>query len=147
MILLIDDEKHYLELLQRILNRNNLRKYKAFSDFHAFIREIETNKNISIVVIDHDLKAQTSGLELMASVFENSLYCKVIICSGQEDLLIGLKYYENGCFYYLTKDDKDFENKFVSKIKEGKKLVKLLLQRLTVDSVLEEILKSLEDDE
>lgn len=144
MILLIDDEKDYLNILVRILKKHGLPNYKAFSDFTDFLNEIKKNKGIAVAVIDHDLKSPgITGLDLMDIVHHTIPYCKTIICSGQKDVQVANKFYRNGCFYYLYKDEPDFDNLFVNKIREAQAKVQLLLDRLSVKGVIDKIIKDL----
>lgn len=148
MILLIDDEKEWLEILERLLKKHDLKNYKIFSDYEKFLDEIRKNRGAYVVVIDHDLKSVINGLDLMEEIFSHSLLrdsCKVIVCSGQENLQIAVDYYENGCFYYVQKDDRRFELKFIFKLKQAIEKTKSLLQRIAVSNAIEGIIKDFDE--
>jgi len=117
-ILLVDDDIHILELIQRHLQSLNYHTYKAISVKEAI--EILKDKNIDLLITDLKMPG-VDGLELVKYVSEHYPEIPKLVVTGYPSVDGALEAMKSGVMDYLTKPfTKDELKKAVSKSLELK---------------------------
>lgn len=97
-IFIIDDDKHYIKLLSKILERNHSYNIRGYDNGYMAIEEINEYKP-DIIILDHDMPRIT-GLELVRQ-YNSLLNSNLIVISGNINVQ---KEFENlGVNYFLSK--------------------------------------------
>ena len=98
-IFIIDDDKHYIKLLSKILEKNHLYNIRGYDNGYIAIEEFNKYKP-DIVILDHDMPRIT-GLELVKRYANSFLNTNLIVISGNTNVQ---KEFENlGVNYFLSK--------------------------------------------
>lgn len=117
-ILLVDDDIHILELIQRHLQSLNYHTYKAVSVKEAI--EILKDKNIDLLITDLKMPG-VDGLELVKYVSEHYPEIPKLVVTGYPSIGGALEVMKSGVMDYLTKPfTKEELKKAVSKSLELK---------------------------
>ncbi|TYA56308.1 sigma-54-dependent transcriptional regulator [Formosa maritima] len=129
-ILLVDDDIHILELIQRHLQSLNYHTYKAVSVIEAI--EILKDKSIDLLITDLKMPG-VDGLELVKYVSEHYPDIPKLVVTGYPSIDGALEAMKSGVMDYLTKPfTKEELRKAVIKsfkLKPKKKLLKDPLKR------------------
>ena len=99
-ILLVDDDVHILELLQRHLQALNYHTYKAISVKEAI--EILKDKSIDLLITDLKMPG-VDGLELVKYVSEHYPDIPKLVVTGYPSIDGALEAMKSGVMDYLTK--------------------------------------------
>ena len=101
-VLLIDDDKYYLELLTRILSKEGYEVASA-RDVETAMRIIR-KQLIPVVMTDVNLP-DGDGLELIKMIKSKSPYTEVIVITGYGTISDGVIAIKSGAFDYIVKGD------------------------------------------
>ncbi len=104
-LLLVDDEKHFVEVLHKRLSRRNIDVTRAFSGAEAIQALRKTDFDVAVL----DLKMEDmDGLEVLKIFKKMYAPMEVIILSGHESAQTAREGMKYGAFDYLSKPC-DFE--------------------------------------
>lgn len=80
-IFALDDDPYIIDILGRILTKNNFTNYTLFTEPKALLSQL--HKDVHIVITDQNLgAAEMTGLEVIKKVKETNPYCYFIMISG-----------------------------------------------------------------
>ena len=86
-IVLIDDNKDYLEVLKEFIECNNKVKCITFSNPVEAYDYISTHDNIDIIITDYEMPG-LNGVELAKKILEKFSNKKIIISSGHDERIL-----------------------------------------------------------
>jgi two-component system response regulator CpxR len=99
-VLLVDDEKEFVEALAQRLDARGLAVLCAFSAEEAL--ECIKNHPVDVVVLDMVMPAK-DGMQTLREIKELRPLVEVILLTGYSTLDSAVGALEDGAFYYLTK--------------------------------------------
>ena len=82
-ILIADDERDFVEMLEDWLNYKNIKMDIAYEGMEA-LRFLKSGE-YEVVILDHNMPGLT-GLELIEYVKEKGLKCKTVMVTGYEEM-------------------------------------------------------------
>lgn len=100
-ILLVDDEKAFVNTMSKRLEKRELKISKAFSGEEA-LASIDDNPNIEVVILDINMPG-IDGIETLRRVKETHKFVEVIILTGYGKIDSYKEATELGVFSYLEK--------------------------------------------
>ena len=101
-VLLIDDELSICTGIQGILETDGFIAEYALSPEDA-LDYINTHNDIDIILLDVNLRSDTSGIEMLPIIKEKNKYVQVIMFTSYERLDVGLECMKRGAFDFMTK--------------------------------------------
>ena len=113
-VLLVDDEKGYLNVLSNRLSKRSIRSTKAFSGTEAI--QILRKKDFHVVVLDLKME-DMDGIEVLKVMKKMAPELPVIILSGHGSQTAAREGVKFGAFDYLTKPCELVE--LIEKIKQA----------------------------
>jgi DNA-binding NtrC family response regulator len=99
--LLVDDEKHFVEILAERLRQKGFVVHCAFSGIEA-LNQLENNKEIDIVVIDEKMPG-LDGIETIKQLKIAHPLVEVIMLTGHSKIPSAVEAIKIGAFDYLSK--------------------------------------------
>lgn len=114
-ILLVDDEKPFLETITRRLAKREFITESASSG-HEAIRLLETNDDLDVVVLDVKMP-EMDGLQTLKIIRQRFPLVEVIMLTGHATIESGIEGMKLGAFDYLMKPC-DLEE-LISKVREA----------------------------
>ena len=99
-LVIVDDEKDILDILQRFLSRSEKYNIKTYDNPITAMSNI--NENVDLVLLDV-MMPQMNGLEVLAKIQENNTTTKVIIMTAYSTLDKVLESHRKGAVDYITK--------------------------------------------
>ncbi len=112
MIILVDDDFIFLEMLKESLIDNPELNIVAFQSGEECINHLHLNPDV--IVLDYFLNSENpaakNGLEILKKIRDVNPKTKVIILSGQEDGNLVYEFVRENATNYVVKDDNAFEN-------------------------------------
>ena len=99
-VLLVDDEKGFVDTLVKRLTKRGLTTFEAFSGNQAL--EAIENNNIDIVVLDVRMPGM-DGLETLNKIKKACPLIEVILLTGHASIEVAIQGMESGAFDYLMK--------------------------------------------
>ncbi len=99
-VLLVDDEKEYVETLAQRLEARNLSVFTAFNGDEAIARLRE--EDIDVVILDMVMPGR-NGLEVLKEIKEMKPLVEVILLTGHATVQSAIDGMTRGAFYYLMK--------------------------------------------
>jgi two-component system, NtrC family, sensor kinase len=118
-VLLVDDEKHFREILAKRLGQRGITTLQA-SDGEEALRLLET-KPVEVIVMDVKMP-RMNGIETLRHVKENYPASEVIMLTGHASTQDGVDGIKSGAFDYLTKPI-EFEQ-LLRKIRQAQNKIK-----------------------
>ncbi|MGA2623617.1 MAG: response regulator [Bacteroidota bacterium] len=105
-ILLIEDNKDFAKLLQIYLQRSDKGKFNVIwkENYADAIKEIETNKNIHVVVMDYFLPGK-NGLEITQELIDKKVNLPIVFLTVNKDFDLALRVMKLGVDDYLVKEE------------------------------------------
>jgi DNA-binding NtrC family response regulator len=129
MILILDDTPAELELIERAMLKAGITDFLSFTKVKPFLKAV--TPDTKIVLIDHNLSAEMTGLATMKTVLHLNPLCFPIIVTGVDDPEIIISYTNNNCFrYILRKGSLDYLDQIVLFINEATEMERLVKKRL-----------------
>ena len=114
-LLLVDDEKPFVETMVKRLTKRNLSVIVALNGQEA-LRQLEENHNIEVVILDVKM-AGIDGIETLRRIKSQHPLLEVIMLTGHATVESGIEGMKLGAFDYLMKPcDLD---QLVHKVKEA----------------------------
>ena len=114
-VLLVDDEKSFLEVVTKRLLKRKIAVETASSGEET-LEKIKNNKNIEVVVLDIKMPGM-DGIETLAEIKKISSQVEVIILTGHSSFESAIEGMRLGAFDYLMKPcDID---KLITKVEEA----------------------------
>lgn len=99
-VLLVDDEKEYVEALAQRLEARNLSVITAFDGDEAIDRVRE--ENIDVVILDMVMPGR-SGIDVLKEIKKIQPLVEVILLTGHATVQSAIDSMTRGAFYYLMK--------------------------------------------
>jgi len=105
-ILLIEDNKDFAKLLQIYLQRSDKGKFNVIwkENYADAIKEIETNKDLHVVVMDYFLPGK-NGLEITEELIAKKVNLPIVFLTVNKDFDLALKVMKLGVDDYLVKEE------------------------------------------
>jgi DNA-binding NtrC family response regulator len=100
-LLLVDDEKPFVETMVKRLTKRNLSVIVAFNGQEA-LRQLEENHNIEVVVLDVKMP-EIDGIETLRLIKNKYPLVEVIMLTGHATIESGIDGMKLGAFDYLMK--------------------------------------------
>ncbi len=100
-VLLVDDEKGFVDAMAKRLEKRGMTVYKAY-DGDSANRALEERSNIEVVVLDMKMPGK-GGLEVLHEIKEAHPLVEVIILTGHATVPTAVEGIQNGAFDYLMK--------------------------------------------
>ncbi len=114
-LLLVDDEKGFLDTITKRLEKRNLKIWVAYSGEDALV-ELEKNTAIEVVVLDVKMPGM-DGIETLVEIKKRFPLMEVIMLTGHATVETAIDGMKLGAFDYLMKPcDIDA---LISKVKEA----------------------------
>ncbi len=101
-IFIVEDEPMYLAMLKKALSNAGYTNTAMFSSGEAMVDELYTMPDI--VVLDHNLDGDLSGLDVLKKIKSVNPDIHVIFISAQEKMNIALQALKFGAFDYVIKN-------------------------------------------
>ena len=98
-IAIIDDEKHVLRFMEKMLGAEY--DVHCFTEFDAADRFIDS-ENVNLVLLDYKLK-ETDGLEVLKEIKRKRPETEVIMVTAYGDVETAVRATKAGAFHFLTK--------------------------------------------
>ena len=99
-VLLVDDEKEFVETLARRLETRNLAVVMAFDGDEAIARVRE--EKVDVVILDMVMPGR-SGVEVLKEIKQIDPLVEVILLTGHATVQSAIDSMTRGAFYYLMK--------------------------------------------
>ena len=100
-LLLVDDEKPFVETMVKRLAKRNLSAIVAFNGQEA-LRQLEENHNIEVVILDVKMPG-IDGIETLRRIKSQHPLLEVIMLTGHATVESGIEGMKLGAFDYLMK--------------------------------------------
>ncbi len=100
-VLLVDDEKAFVETMAKRLEKRNLFIAKAFSGEEA-LEYISVHPKIEVVILDVKISG-INGRKVLIDIKRNYPLVEVIMLTGHATVKIGIEGMKLGAYDYLTK--------------------------------------------
>ncbi len=100
-VLLIDDEKAFVETMAKRLNKRKLNVAKAFSGEQA-LEHLSLNPKVDVVILDVKM-AGMNGEQVLKTIKSCHPLVEVIMLTGHATFESGIEGMKSGAFDYLTK--------------------------------------------
>ena len=105
-VLLVDDNADAAKLVESYLNRVETASFLVVSkpDGPSAIREVESNKNIDVVIMDYFLPGM-NGLEVTKRLREKNKQLPIVFLTVKKDMNLAVEALRLGVSDYLIKED------------------------------------------
>lgn len=100
-LLLVDDEKGFIESISRRLTHRNFQVQWAFSGIEA-LEKLDKNKEIEVVILDVKMP-QMDGIEALEEIKKAFPLVEVIMLTGHATVETAIEGMKRGAFDYLMK--------------------------------------------
>ncbi|MCP3942458.1 MAG: response regulator [Desulfobacteraceae bacterium] len=100
-VLLVDDEKAFVETMAKRLNKRKLNIAKAFSGEQA-LEHLSLNPKVEVVILDVKM-AGMDGEQVLKTIKNRHPLIEVIMLTGHATVESGIEGMKSGAFDYLTK--------------------------------------------
>lgn len=100
-VLIVDDEKGFVETMAKRLEKRNMTVFQAF-DGEAALRQLGEHKDIQVVILDMKMPGK-DGLEVLREIKEAHPLVEVIMLTGHATVPTAIEGIQNGAFDYLMK--------------------------------------------
>ena len=115
LIMLVDDEKPFVETMTKRLAKRELDVIPAFSGLEA-LEKLGQNRNIDVLILDVKMPGM-DGIETLRRIKRNHPLVEVIMLTGHATVETAIEGMKLGAFDYLMKPC-DME-KLISKLREA----------------------------
>ena len=105
-VLVIDDDPAFFSLAEHYFSRYQGRKFRLSwkQDGVSGLKEIETNKDLHIVLLDYYLP-EMNGLEVTRTIRERKIDIPIIFLTTNRDFRLAIEVMKYGVDDYLVKDE------------------------------------------
>lgn len=117
-IFVLDDSLEDLEFIKREFNKNAIVNYMMFTGAEQFIDALQ-EKTFSILIIDHNLSATKSGLEVMQEAVKKNKQLFTILFTASDNKPLLADYVNNGVNKWVIKGEPGYWEKLIGFIREG----------------------------
>ncbi len=100
-ILVVDDDKEILNIIDRVLHRSGYSDYILCEDSTEVLK-ILSEKTVGIVLLDLSMP-NLSGKELLSIIKKEYPYIQVIVITGNDDIDSAVECIKCGAYDYITK--------------------------------------------
>lgn len=100
-VLIVDDEKDFVETMAKRLSMRNMTVHKAF-DGDGAIKQLADHHDIQVVVLDMKMPGR-DGLAVLQDIKDTNPLVEVIMLTGHATVPTAVQGIQNGAFDYLMK--------------------------------------------
>lgn len=100
-IFVLDDHEGFLANLGEFLDLWGIKNYFQYTSYNKFM--IEFREDVDIVILDHRLNENMTGLGLLDRIYAKNKNCFIIVLSAQESFDVVVSYMNKGVDRYILK--------------------------------------------
>lgn len=101
IVLIVDDEKGFVETMAKRLSHRNMTVHKAF-DGDQGMHQLAEHPDIQVVILDMKMPGK-DGLAVLGEIKEANPLVEVIMLTGHATVASAVQGIQNGAFDYLMK--------------------------------------------